>query len=303
MTTYSEQEQRERNDKALRAWKEWKDICSVDACNPENGRILTGEVTKSFNRELLKVLRIAHVMGPGESENCWRKPAYECVTEFDNAIREADTERLNRQTGEPRKRKQWKNVVWRKMATSQDAPLKVLRGNLTGPVSFMRDVVREYVQRDYQIWNKRCAISLNEPLGSSEEAEGATLEDRILDTSSTFDLYLEPSPRTDEEQRQLAASLDASFTLPDMALALAKASRVAVTDYKLLTLLGLGPSAAYDRQGQALKKLKTWFSDWGANAQDASLSFAVLEHFFSRLSAENVPEALLSQLNPHPQKG
>lgn len=303
MTTYSEQEQRERNNQALRAWKEWKKECRIVACNPENRRILTGEVTRAFNRELVKALRIAHVMGPGGSENCWRKPAEECVVEFDNAIREADTERLNRQTGKPRKRKKWKNVVWRKMATSQDAPLKVLRGNLTGPASFMRDAVREYVQRDYQIWNKRCAMSLNEPLGSSEEAEGATLEDRILDTSSTFDLYLEPSPRTDDEQRQLAASLDASFTLPDMALALAKASRVAVTDYKLLTLLGLGPSAAYDRQGQALKKLKTWFSDWGANAQDASLSFAVLEHFFARLSAENVPEALLSQLNPHPQKG
>lgn len=299
MTTYSEQEQRERNNQALRAWKEWKDICSVDACNPENRRILTAEVTRAFNRELVKALKMARIISPRENEARWRKSANECVTEFDLAIIEADTERANKQTGAPRKRKQWKNVVWRKMNTSQDAPLKVLRGNLTGPASFMRDVVRECVWREYQ----KNTCSLNEPLGSSEEAEGATLEDRILDTSSTFDLYLEPSPRTDEEQRQLAASLDASFTLPDMALALAKASRVAVTDYKLLTLLGLGPSAAYDRQGQALKKLKTWFSDWGANAQDASLSFAVLEHFFSRLSAENVPEALLSQLNPHPQKG
>ncbi len=298
MTTYSEQEQRERNNQALRAWKEWKDQCSVDACIPENRRILTAEVTRAFNRELVKALKMARIISPRENEASWRKSANECVTEFDCAIIEADTERLNRQTGAPRKRKKWKNVVWRKMNTSQDAPLKVLRGNLTGPASFMRDVVREYVQRDYQIWNKRCAMSLNEPLGGAEEAEGATLEDRILDTSSAFDLYLEPSPRTGEEQRQLKASLDASFTLPDMVLVLAKACRVAVTDYKLLALLGLGPSAAYDRQGQALTRLGTWFSDWAEHYQDKQTSAVVLQHFFSRLSAENVPEALLSRLNP-----
>ncbi|MGN0879548.1 MAG: hypothetical protein ACI4WT_08875 [Oligosphaeraceae bacterium] len=299
MTTYSEQEQRKRNDQALSAWNEWKKKCSVGGClNPENRHILTGEVTRAFNRELLKALKMAKIISPGENEACWRKPAYECVAEFDGAIREADTERLNRQTGKPRKRKKWKNVVWRKMATSQDAPLKVLRGNLTGPASFMRDAVREYVQRDYQIWNKRCAMSLNAPLGGQEE--GATLESQLLDTSSAFDPYLEPSQLTGEEQRQLKASLDATFTLPDMALVLAQVCRVAVSDLLLHFPMGLGPSAAYDRQGLARKKLKTWFSDWMANVnvQDTAMAEAVLEHFFSRLSAENVPEALLYRLNP-----
>lgn len=331
MTTNSEQEQQKRNDQALRAWKEWKKECSVDACNPENRRILTGEVTRAFNRELVKALKMARIISPRENEARWRKSANECVTEFDCAIIEADTERANKQTGAPRKRKQWKNFVWQKMATSQDAPLKVLRGQLTGPASFMRDVVREYVQRDYQIWNKRCAMSLNEPLGGSEEAEGATLEDRLLDTSSTFDLYLEPSQlndetqndetqddetqddekqddekqndekQNDERQSPLEASLDAAFTLPDMVLVLAKAHRVALSDVLLHFPMGLGLSAVYDRQKQALTRLGTWFDDWAEHYQDKQTSAVVLQHFFSRLSAENLPKALLYLLDP--QKG
>ena len=143
MTTNSEQEQQKRNDQALRAWNEWKDVDWIANCSHENREILTAEVTRAFNRELLKALKMARIIRPGDDEARWRKSPLECVTEFDNAIREADTERLNRQTGAPRKRKQWKNFVWQKMATSQDAPLKVLRGQLTGPASFMRDVVRE----------------------------------------------------------------------------------------------------------------------------------------------------------------
>ena len=314
MTTYSEQEQRERNNQALRAWKEWKDQCSVDACIPENRRILTAEVTRAFNRELVKALKMARIISPRENEASWRKSANECVTEFDCAIIEADTERLNRQTGAPRKRKKWKNVVWRKMNTSQDAPLKVLRGNLTGPASFMRDVVREYVQREYQ----KDTMSLNELLGGSEEADGATLENLLPDTSSAFDLYLDPSQlndelqndetqnderqnderQNDETQSPLKASLDASFTLPDMVLVLAKGCGVALSDVLLHFPMGLGLSAVYDRQKQALDRLKNWFDDWAEHYQDKQTSAVVLQHFFSRLSAENVPNVLLCKLNP-----
>ena len=332
MTTNSEQEQRKRNDQALRAWKEWKKKCSVDACNPENRRILTGEVTRAFNRELVKALKMARIISPRENEARWRKSANECVTEFDCAIIEADTERVNKQTGALRKRKKWKNVVWRKMNTSQDAPLKVLRGQLTGPASFMRDVVREYVQREYQ----KDTMSLNELLGGSEEADGATLEDRLLDPSSAFDLYLEPSQlndetqddekqndetqndetqddetqddetqddekQNDERQSPLEASLDAAFTLPDMVLVLAKAHRVALSDVLLHFPMGLGLSAVYDRQKQALTRLGTWFDDWAEHYQDKQTSAVVLQHFFSRLSAENLPKALLYLLDP--QKG
>lgn len=296
--TYTEQEQQKRNDLTLVAWNEWKDKCSVALCSRDNSGILTNEISKAFNRELIKALRIEGIMVPGESEASWRKTGIDCVQEFDCAIIEADTERANKQTGAPRKRKQWKNVVWLKMETSQDAPLKVLRGQLTGPSSFMRDVVRECVGREYQ--KNTCSLDVSVGDGDGD-GEGATLGDRLPDPSSTIDQYLEPSQLTNEEQSQLEASLDAAFTLPDMALVLANVCRATVTEPQLLAWLGLGPSAAYDWQKQALKKLKTWFRDWGASRQDVVLSAAVLQHFFSRLSAENLPKALLYLLDP--QKG
>ena len=86
-----------------------------------------------------------------------------------------------------------------------------------------------------------------------------------------------------------------------MVLVLAKAHRVALSDVLLHFPMGLGLSAVYDRQKQALTRLGTWFDDWAEHYQDKQTSAVVLQHFFSRLSAENLPKALLYLLDP--QKG
>ncbi len=123
----------EQNKAILEAWCEWKRICSILMCDKQNSALLAKEVAKAFVRKLNGALG-DNIRLIGESELERKKLAHE----FDcGIIEKADFAKT---------RKNYKDYIWLKLSKSEDPPLKVIRGGLTGTQGIINEIVEKWLK-------------------------------------------------------------------------------------------------------------------------------------------------------------
>jgi len=232
------------NDNALLAWNQWKAICSICGCPPEQQKILMVEVSRAFQKKLHAVIgnqldtlfSVNHQVGSIEKDNeesdvlpsqsgrlptdsmfyntddsSYTNAEGECKghIEFEDEDCEQESvvkdkpENEQDNTSDPTGRKydwrvnwahefdcgiiekanspsspkNYKDHTWECIMRSKDPPLKVIRGQLLGPLGIINEIAERFLRSNYpQIWEK--LISLQIPISSDEDDSG-TLEDTI----------------------------------------------------------------------------------------------------------------------------
>lgn len=123
----------ERNDKSLKAWCQWKEICSILGCRPEAKSLLAQEVGDAFRKKLNYTVgprAYGHLNGVSCNEDF--------AQEFDVGIIE--------KAYIAKTRKNYKDVVWQCIAVSDDPPLKVIRGKLIGNSGVINGIVEKWLR-------------------------------------------------------------------------------------------------------------------------------------------------------------
>ena len=184
-----------------------------------------------------------------------------CVQEFDSAVvmRDANDPEGQAVPGNHSYAKKYKDFIWQKIAQSDDPPLRVIRGKITGPKGYIKDLVARYVKKNYQIevsfeedeseesgGNKKKRLhvraSLDKPLRNDDSEEnGSFLE--AQEAEDSFDLYFSPEKKREE---CLALLEPLAITWKEAALLLATSCKISLADPMVLDFCQLKKSAAYN---------------------------------------------------------
>lgn len=187
------------NDKLLTAWGEWKEICSILGCGDEAKNLLLMEIGKAFRRKL------GATVGEIAYEHLYDADADEMFArEFDCGITE--------KAFIEKKKKNYKDYVWSKIAACKDEPLKVIRGILTGPRGYINNIVENWLRSEgwrmksvtdkvtgkrHDIWLNSTGLPANASSDDTDE-DVSTLTDETPDltTDVEIDVYLNDANRS-----------------------------------------------------------------------------------------------------------
>jgi len=147
----------------------------------------------------------------------------------------------------PTSPKNYKDHTWECISRSNDKPLKVIRGQLLGPVSIINEIAERFLRRNYpQIWEKQ--LSLQMPLENAEEDGSETLEDLIEKK--------EPDSLDQTDKTYLRESFENAFSKENAAIFLVYLTgfsplfprKLSISTPELLSFVGLdSASPLYDR--------------------------------------------------------
>lgn len=262
----------ERNNRELTAWNEWKSICWILGCSPENREILKKLVKNKYN-ELIRN-RLGFSINETDED---------IANDFDNAIREAkDSPRIDRRTktgdGEYRRRKKkyWKNTVWEAVSESDDPPLKIIRGKILGEKGFINEIVADFLETEYNCTVKRIEGGgrLYMPLKSINETESSGDSDNEHDLEDFLASKL-PPPISDAVGGEIQSALKKQIGGRDAIILISKFQGKPLNNPKILTLLGVGKSQASEIWGDTKRKLEKLLSDSVDECDDDQLKAAL----------------------------
>jgi len=255
MTTSHPQDasgQRERNDKALTAWNEWKEMCAVGRCAQSNQECLRGAIKMAWLNKLKSCIA-------PESTTLESAMAH-CVEEFDAAIWERKAPRRGENAkaflaSNPRD-KTYKSFVWFLAARSNEPALKVIRGKLTGEKGLINEIVLNYLQHnELALMEERSGRRMTPASEEERESMCKGLEDSVSPSpgSSTMEA---------EANADLAVQVD-QLTVRDAALALATSCDMPVSHPSLLACAGCKKSALFEyRNNTFLVKMGKMLSEY-----------------------------------------
>ena len=193
----------DRDHKTFEAWNAWKEVCwvyglgkSLDGNPPigtaEQADILRSEIARGFRRKVLPYRsQLEDEQGKGVLDDL------DFANIFDNKLTEFETvERFDKghygEADHVRKKKAWKDFTWAAVKGSKDAPLKVIRGKLIGPLGVINQVVEEWLVETYS-----CTIVKDPVTGKDVVRFGASMEDEsrnqaaaekeLIDSGNTLD--------------------------------------------------------------------------------------------------------------------
>ena len=278
----------EDNDKLLKAWNEWKEICSIIGCSDENKERLKKIVRKAFENKLSRVLgKDARSFAPDD-----------CAAEFDNGIFEkAEKPGIDRRTGKERVKKNYKDFVWNSIVQSSDPPLKIINGLLIGSKGIINDIVINYLKRERGF---KSSISedgkriLVHPISIDMPFEG---KDGSQTNFENFINNIVKAPDANDLDREfIAKSVPEVFTAKMAAVLLAKAADITLEERSLQDFLGVGKSQAYELQKTSLMKLAAFFVKNGIAANDENAMKLINIRLFSIIQSEKGAKGFLSLL-------
>ena len=190
--------------------------------------------------------------------------------------------------------KKYKDNVWNKIRESGDEPLKVIHGNLLGPVSIMNDIVENFLYTDRGfVWESEDGMRILKPvLSVQDEIEGndGTSAERgdMLEISSTM---LLPS-----DVSFISSEIPKRFNAREAAVFLALDAKIPKTDEALLRFLGLEKTQAYDILKKTLNKLKEFLEENYSPELFSPVLSEIINCFFSMLETEKGASEFLSVL-------
>lgn len=150
----------EENAVLLTAWNHWKEVCWIRGLGqsreegvvgtPEEADRLAKLVHSAFKRKLNPYL---HLLGD-EKSFYGEFAEVDTAMVFDLALFEYEksTRYVRGHWGEEgfeRKKKAWKNSVWKLISESNDPPLKIIHGKLLGPDGVINQVVEDWLMTTY----------------------------------------------------------------------------------------------------------------------------------------------------------
>ena len=248
----------------LLAWTNWKTICSVCGCSLQDKSILTSAIGK-------------HVLLKQEDISI-----EDFIHEFDVCLF----------TKKNDQNKPYKDYIWEIVDTSEDPPLKVIRGKLTGPCGITRDIIRNYQKKNCSyIWRGNKIIghkqSFDAIIESSPDHE-FTLGD-VLANDPVFDQT--------EDKQNIAQAIKEYFSPEDAAILIALAAGISLADPELLNFLKIKKSACYNKAEQVKKKMldfpwKEIFDLW---QNDGNIGYTVINALIELLKVEKCAESFLIQ--------
>ena len=307
------------NDLELEAWNEWKDICSIKGCSADNSLLLATAVTRRFLKKVNYVEPGYRLFVDKTDENDEPRPKADsqkkdsaqparkaltpimrlCSEEFDMGIIEkADFPGINKHTGKERKKKKYKDYVWDKIEESNDPPLKVIRGILTGPKGIINDIVENYLVND------RGFIWTNDVNGNRVLTPEPSLQDPIDGKDGTSTEFGETIPDpgisscdiTPSDIEYINSEIPKLFSAKEAAVLLACDAGIALTNASLLCFLEIEKTQAYDMQKKVFKKLQDFINDYFDYELAKIVIPVIINRLFSMLKAEKGASAFLSML-------
>ncbi len=168
----------EYDNKALRAWQEWKVVCSILGCSKEHRKILAACVSKAFKRKIQCCVGC-------KLDGLFASVSYEdWAQEFDVGLIETA---LRCKEPERKQAKKWKDWLFDKVAASSDPPRRVIEGKLIGKKGIINDIAERYLRDNHSLlWmqkgDKRVYMlhaSMDEKINPSDAGDGRTLGDTL----------------------------------------------------------------------------------------------------------------------------
>ena len=175
---------KEENERTLKAWNAWKEVCWVHALGKPRGdlpvvgtaddeQLLATMIKNAFLRKLTPFKeQLADSKG-----NIALLTDLDYAQEFDNALVEYEkTDRPDKRFLDDgqmhlKKKKAWKDIVWTSIAASEDPPLKIVIGQLLGSKGVINQVVEDWLFANFSV---RLNGNLLEFLRSRDAAESGT---------------------------------------------------------------------------------------------------------------------------------
>lgn len=294
----------ERNNLILKAWNEWKDICSILGCSTNNKELLLQEVGNAFRK---KILFYCHedlpILKGRDSDHDETKHESEnkiFAHEFDIALElKAKIPGVNKHTGKEKEKKYYKDIAWQAMEQSHEPPLKIIRGMLLGGTGNygapLNMVVLEFLEKNYgyqYITDMEKKSGLVKPLSMNASVEG---EDGAKNEFGDFiaDLCTQNEMQP-TDQHFLEKEIPSLLTTQEMAVLLAERSNVALTNNDLLQFIRLNKTAAYNKLREAHGKLLQLLKDnFDPDDMPHALEFIIRNIIIPRLETEKASDRFL----------
>lgn len=228
-----------QNDLELKAWNEWKEVCSILGCTSSHREALQDRIWTYSSREKLRaLLERGYPQWEDElSEEGWKD---EISKRFDLHIREG----VNDKTG---KRLNYKDTIWHIIENNPDPdnnpPIRVIRGKLTGPHRVLDNVLEKLVQE--KGWTPKvidhkpiAIVSANDKVRSVGSEQGD--EPELIDTVSAAPV----DTIKDDERAHVARLFQDTFSFEESVLLMAYFKRVSCASPIVRTACGVAKSRA-----------------------------------------------------------
>lgn len=280
----------EESNAKMRAWNEWKQICSVQKCSPDSRQLLRKYIWRRFKIGL-KRLDLESPTTKGDVYSKCESQVQFCETEFDEALRE--NVKLKEYS-----HLCYKDYYWRKMEQSQDSPLKVLHGSLNWRI---KNIVDKWIQKNTGWRLKSIPVidengkrrmkrqwiiqtSMDEPLSNGD----SKVEDIIPDEQwDPYDSCLST------EVSDLAESM---LSLEDAAIILACFTKL-LTSPELYAIVNHGDELVTRRKNELIPQVLEMFKENFSGANPRMLRNCLVDWCFFKLETEKRADAFLKMVN------
>lgn len=331
----------EMNARRLAAWNAWKEVCWVHGLGkPRGGLSIVG--TAEDEQLLAKAIRNAFLrkLDPFKKQladsdgNISLLADLDCAQEFDNALVEyehvdrRDKRFLDDGQVHLRKKKAWKDYVWRTIATSKDHPLKVIFGKLLGPDGVINDVVEDWLSATFSVrfngefFEFHCS---RDAMEYERKDDNGTDDGNFLENAAgkaiapdSYEAPAEKRDATNADDKQVAicvavpegtlnkwrGELEKAFPVGLCCLIMAHFNGVKLyADTEILEALGIGKTTAANNLSKAserLSKLGPELRDWiMCDAEGTSFFRRWIE---KRCQAEKAGRLILSRIESKVRK-
>lgn len=233
-------EQKACNDLELKAWNEWKEVCSILGCSQSYREALKDRMwTKTSREKLQALLEKSYPEWESElSEEGWKDEISKC---FDSYIREGAEDKTGR-------RLNYKDTIWYIIENNPDPignpPLRVIRGKLTSSHSVLDNVLEQLVQN--KGWTPKVLDHKPIVIGSLNEkvsAHGGDAEDDGRELIETIAASESDSVK-DDDRAYVAKLLQDTFSFEECVLLMACFKRVSCANPIVRAACGVAKSRA-----------------------------------------------------------
>ena len=290
------------NNAILKAWDEWKVICSVSGCSQDNSTLLISEIGNAFRRKMFSITSESlHILGT-EGEDIqgsrYNEENQLYAHEFDVGIEKAKSPDKNKRTGEDRQIKYYKDIAWSAVENSDDPPLKVIRGMLLGGegnhAAPLNAIVGEFLEANFGYKLDGNTIKYYPPESLQTKVEGE--DGGTAELGDFIEALCIPSELSSADKEFLDKEIPRHFSYQDAAIILACDVKLALTNSTLLDFIGVQKTQAYAFLDDVKRRLGHLLEEsFDEDMWSPALSY-IKNLFFMMLKAENSSSDLLYML-------
>ena len=297
-----EASQEARNELELRAWNEWKRLCSIKKIQEYDGELysalekLVAASFCSFAKKIMDIKIDPKIIIQEFDVSMWQnKP----IPKVDTS--ETPPSKTQEKINNDREFRLWtnnklqtdyyqenqigsstyKDYIFFKVEKSLDAPLAVIRGKITGPLGYLRDLAKNYFLKNYPCYEREI---------QSEEGKMV----RRLFFLSSKDEDAREEEQEEQEKPELTDCLmphDSAMLIlklldrREQLLLLAKSFGISTANEILCTALGCKSTVCATLMQKMLKKLR--ISEFVNNKEAINIAISmIIEQFKPEKSAE-----------------